>query len=149
MASTPLGHIRLEMLVGRGRKARAVEQKVRAQHVVLPDRQGGQLEVTGLIASEVNVPTGAKPVIWCLLTNRLAGTLSAVIELVGWCGAWGKLTLFRGAQRGLSLRAPATGRHRAAADLAGTVHGHCLTHLPLDAAEVQLAQFTGRSAVCA
>ena len=104
MASTPLRHIRFEMPAGRGRKARAVEQEVRAQRVVLPDRQGGQLEVTCLIASEVNAPTGAKPVVWCLLTNRLAGTLPAVIELVGWCRARWEIELFSpNAQRGLSL----------------------------------------------
>ena len=94
MASTSLGPIRSEIPAGCGRKARAVEQEARAQRVVLPDRQGGQLEVTCLIASEVNAPTGAKPVVWCLLTNRLAGTLPAVIELVGWCRARGKLSFF-------------------------------------------------------
>jgi len=46
MAGALLGHIRFEMPAGRGRKARAVEQELRAQRVVLPDRQGGQLEVT-------------------------------------------------------------------------------------------------------
>ncbi|WP_293466053.1 hypothetical protein [Polaromonas sp.] len=43
---------RFEMPAGRGRKARAVEQEVRARRVLLPDRQGGELEVTCLIASE-------------------------------------------------------------------------------------------------
>ena len=104
MASTSLGPIRSEIPAGCGRKARAVEQEARAQRVVLPDRQGGQLEVTCLIASEVNAPTGAKPVVWCLLTNRLTGKLSAVIELVGWCRARWEIELFPpNAQRGLSL----------------------------------------------
>ncbi|CDS55245.1 Transposase [Polaromonas sp. CG9_12] len=58
MGSVPLGHIRFEMPAGCGRKARAVEQEVRAQRVMLPDRQGGELEVPCLIASEVNAPAG-------------------------------------------------------------------------------------------
>ena len=62
MAGAPLGRIRFEMPAGRGRKARAVEQEVRVQRVLLPDRQGSELEVTCLIASEVNAPAGAKPV---------------------------------------------------------------------------------------
>ena len=43
VAGVPLGHIRFEMPAGRGRKARAVEQEVRAQRDLLPDRQGGHL----------------------------------------------------------------------------------------------------------
>ena len=46
---------------------REVEQEVRVQSVQLDDRQGGQLEVSCLIASEVNAPAGAKPVVWRLL----------------------------------------------------------------------------------
>ena len=84
MASAPLGHIRFEMPAGRGRKAREVEQAVRVQSVRLDDRQGGQLEVTCLIASEVNAPAGGKPVVWRLLTNREAPTLTEAVELVDW-----------------------------------------------------------------
>ena len=84
MGSTPLGRIRFEMPAGRGRKARAVEQELRAQRVRLADRQGGHVEVTCLIASEVEAPAGAKPVIWRLLTNRDAATLAEAVELVNW-----------------------------------------------------------------
>ena len=94
MAGAPLGHIRFEMPAGRGRKARQVAQEVRAQRVVLPDRQGGQLEVTCLIASEVNAPTGAKPVVWRLLTNRAATTLQAAVELVDWYRTRWEIELF-------------------------------------------------------
>ena len=88
-ASAPLGRIRFEMPAGRGRKARAVEREVRAQRVVLPDRQGCQLEVTCLIASEANTPAGAKPVVWRLLTNRAAPALQDAVELVNWYRALG------------------------------------------------------------
>ena len=75
---------RSEMPAGRGCKARAVEQEVHAQRVLLPDRQGGKLEVTCLIVSEINAPAGAKPVVWRLLTNRVASTLQDAVELVNW-----------------------------------------------------------------
>ena len=95
MASAPLRHIRFEMLAGRGRKARAVEQEVRVQRVLLPDRQGGELEVTCLIASEVNAPAGAKSMVWRLLTNRTATTtLPEAVELVDWYRARWEIELF-------------------------------------------------------
>jgi IS4 transposase len=84
MQSTPLGRIRFELPAGRGRKARAVEQELRAQRVRLADRAGGHVEVTCLIASEVEPPAGAKPITWRLLTNRQASTLAEAVELVDW-----------------------------------------------------------------
>ncbi len=84
MASAPLGHIRFHLPAGHGRKAREVEQAVRVQSVRLEDRQGGQLEVSCLVAAEVNAPAGAKPVVWRLLTNRAASTLKEAVELVDW-----------------------------------------------------------------
>ena len=111
MAGAPLGHIRFEMPAGRGRKARVVEQEVRAQRVMLPDRQGGQLEVTCLIASEVNAPAGTKPVVWRLLTNRVASTLQDAVELFNWYRARSEIELFfPGTQGGLPGRALAAGR---------------------------------------
>ena len=95
MAGVPLGRIRFEMPAGRGRKARAVEQEVRAQRVLLPDRQGGELEVTCLIASEINAPAGAKPVVWRLLTNRVASTLQDAVELVNWYRARWEVEIYQ------------------------------------------------------
>ena len=94
MAGAPLGHIRFEMPGGRGRKARVVEQEVRARRVMLPDRQGGELEATCLIASEVNAPAGAKPVVWRLLTNRTASTLPAAVELINWYRARWEIEIY-------------------------------------------------------
>ena len=51
-----LGCVRFELPAGRGRKARPVEQALRAERVELADRQGGKLEVTCLIATEINAP---------------------------------------------------------------------------------------------
>ena len=94
MASAPLGRIRFELPAGRGRKARSVEQELRAQRVTLPDRLGGHLDVTCLIACEVNAPAGAKPVVWRLLTNRTAATLDAAVELIDWYRARWEIELF-------------------------------------------------------
>ena len=84
MQAPPLGRVGFELTAGRGRKARAVEQELRAQRIRLPDRQGGHVEVTCLIATEVNAPAGVKPVVWRLLTNRKVTSLEAGVELVEW-----------------------------------------------------------------
>jgi hypothetical protein len=94
MASTVLGRVRFEMPAGRGRQARRVEQEVRAQRVCLAHGQGDSLEVTCLIASEVNAPAGVKPVVWRLVTNRLAATLQAAVELIDWYRARWEIELF-------------------------------------------------------
>jgi len=106
MQSTPLGRIRFELPAGRGRQARAVEQELRVQRVRLADRQGGQVEVTCLIASEIDAPAGARPVTWRLLTNRDAATLAAAVELVDWYRArWEVELLFLTLKEGCRVEA--------------------------------------------
>ena len=94
MQTAPLGRIRFQMPAGRGRKARQVEQELRVKRVTLPDRQGGSVEVTCLIASEVNPPAGVKPVVWRLLSNREVPTLEAAAELIDWYRARWEIELF-------------------------------------------------------
>lgn len=84
MASPVLGSIAFELPAGRGRKARSVQQEVRAQRLELDDRQGGKVALTCLIASEVDAPQGAKPVVWRLLSNREVGTLEDAAQLIDW-----------------------------------------------------------------
>ena len=92
MGGESLGTVEFEMPAGRGRKARTVQQELRAQRVVLmaagADQAGEPrrpaIEMTCLIASEVNVPIGAKPVIWRLLSNRTVETQEQATELVEW-----------------------------------------------------------------
>ena len=106
LQSSPLGRIRFELPAGRGRKARTVEQELRAQRLRLDDRQGGHVEVTCLIASEVGAPVGAKPVVWRLLTNRSAATLAEAIELVDWYRArWEVELLFLTLKEGCRIEA--------------------------------------------
>ena len=94
MLQTPLGRIRFELPGGRGRKARQVEQEIRLQRLTIPDGAKGTLEVSCLIASEIDAPEGAKPVVWRLLTNRLADTLEQACELIDWYRARWEIELF-------------------------------------------------------
>jgi hypothetical protein len=106
MAQAPLGCIGFEMPAGRGRAARTVQQELRAQRVLLPDRRGGHIEVTCLIAAEIDVPVGATPVVWRLLTNRAVPTLDAAIELVDWYRArWEIELLFLTLKEGCRVEA--------------------------------------------
>lgn len=106
MDSEPLGRICFDMPAGRGRKARTVQQEVRAQRVQFDDRRGGQLEVTCLIAAEVQAPAGAKPVVWRLLSNRQAPTLEAALELIDWYRArWEIELLFLTLKEGCRVEA--------------------------------------------
>lgn len=86
MAGEVLGRIRFDMPPGRGRKARTVVQELRAQRVVLKTGKAGDPEVqmSCVIACEIGAPAGAKPVVWRLLSNRVAQTLEQAAELVDW-----------------------------------------------------------------
>jgi len=94
MAGEPLGRVRFEIPAGRGRKARTVEQELRAERVSLPDRQGGTLELTCLIATEIQAPAGSTPVCWRLLTNRTVRGLEEAVELLDWYRARWEIELF-------------------------------------------------------
>jgi hypothetical protein len=84
LATPPLGEVRFTLPAGRGRVAREVRQELYAQRVSLSDRRQGRLEVTCVIAREMEAPKGVKPIEWRLLTNRRAETLEAVVELIEW-----------------------------------------------------------------
>ena len=106
MQAPALGRIGFELPAGRGRKARRVEQEIRMQRMRLSDRRGGHVEVTCLIAAEVNAPEGAKPVVWRLLTNREVPTLEAAVELVEWYRArWEVELLFLTLKQGCRVEA--------------------------------------------
>ncbi len=94
MEQTPLGRIRFMLPAGRGRKSRTVEQEIRIERVQLSDKAKGVLEVSCLVASEVNAPAGVKPVVWRLLSNRVAATLEAAVELIDWYRSRWEIELF-------------------------------------------------------
>lgn len=94
LAGEPLGRVPFEIPAGRGRKARMVEQALRAERVSLPDRQGGTLTLTCLLATEIDAPAGSKPVCWRLLTNRAVPGLEEAVELLDWYRARWEIELF-------------------------------------------------------
>jgi len=94
MGQAPVGRISLMLPAGRGRKSRTVEQDIRVQRVQLSDRAKGVIEVSCLIASEVNAPQGVKPVVWRLLTNRAATSLEQASELIDWYRSRWEIELF-------------------------------------------------------
>lgn len=89
-----LGSVRFEMPSGRGRKARSVQQNIRAQQIDIADGAGGQLSVTCVLAEETNPPAGSKPVLWRLLSNRPVHTLEEAVELIDWYRARWEIELF-------------------------------------------------------
>ncbi len=66
-------------------------QELRAQRVVLKTGRPEQptLEMSCVIAHEINAPAGTQPVVWKLLTNRPVHTLEQAVDLVDWYrGRW-------------------------------------------------------------
>ncbi len=96
MATTVLGRIGFQMPAGRGRRARWVEQELRAKRVVLKAHKDPleQVEVTCLIALEVGAPIGVAPVVWRLLSNRPVDTLEQALEMVQWYQARWEIEMF-------------------------------------------------------
>ncbi|MEA3644014.1 MAG: IS4 family transposase [Lamprobacter sp.] len=93
-ASEVLGELNFILPPTKTRKARSVRQQLRAKRVTLSDRRGGTLQVTCLIASEINPPKGETPIEWRLLTNREVKDVDAASELVDWYRARWEIELF-------------------------------------------------------
>lgn len=78
-----LGDITFSLPAGRGRKARTVTQRLRAESIELKS-PAGNLHVTFLLAEEIDPPAGVKPVVWRLLSNRAVENLEQAVELIDW-----------------------------------------------------------------
>lgn len=89
----PLGNITFSLPAGRGRKARTVTQRLRAERIELKGT-ADNLPVTFLLAEEINPPAGVKPVVWRLLSNRAAENLEQAVELIDWYRARWEIELF-------------------------------------------------------
>jgi hypothetical protein len=94
LATDVLGELRFMLPPTKQRKSRPVRQQVRAKRVSLSDRRGGQMQVTCLIATEINAPSGETPIEWRLLTNREVNDFTAAAELVDWYRARWEIELF-------------------------------------------------------
>lgn len=130
----PLGEVRFTVPPGRGRTARTVRQELYAQRVSLSDRRQGHLEVTGVIAREIEAPQGRQ-------TDRMASAdqpssrhargRRRTDRMVP--GALGNRVAVLGAQGRLSGRGPATGHCRALGTRFRAVSGGGMAHRPIDA----------------
>ena len=106
LASEVLGELSFTLPPTKQRKSRPVRQRLRAKRVSLSDRRGGQLQVTCLIATEVNAPEGETPIEWRLLTNREVADFTAAAELVDWYRArWEIELLFLVLKQGCRVEA--------------------------------------------
>ena len=93
-AGEPLGEIVFTMPSRQGHKARPVRQQLWARRLEIPAGKTATVEVTCIVACEVGAPAGITPVHWRLLTNRIAPTLDAVIELIDWYRARWEIEMF-------------------------------------------------------
>lgn len=96
-SQAPVGHIEFTLGARAGQAARLVRQELRVQRLVIhqdPKDPATALEMTCIIASEINAPKGVSPVCWKLLTNRQASTLQQVSELIDWYRARWDIEMF-------------------------------------------------------
>jgi hypothetical protein len=89
-----LGQVRFELAAGRGRQARTVVQRIRAERIELDDGAKGRLAVACVLVEEIDPPAGARPVVWRLLSNRTVDTLEQAVELVDWYRIRWEIELF-------------------------------------------------------
>ncbi len=68
---------------GRGRKARKVEQELRACPVEICPKSGG-ITLWALEAHEVNPPPGVRAIRWRLLSNLAITSASVALQLIDW-----------------------------------------------------------------
>ena len=81
----PLGEVEFRLSAAPDRPARVVRQTLYCEQVTLPARKGTPtLPVTAILAREEHPPAGEKAIEWRLLSNRVAETLEAVVELIDW-----------------------------------------------------------------
>jgi len=89
-----LGEIVFTMPARDGQKAREVRQQLWAKRIKIPAGKTDTIEITCIIAREINAPSGVKPVEWRLLSNRCAPALADVIELIDWYRARWEIEMF-------------------------------------------------------
>jgi hypothetical protein len=99
-----LGTIEFDMAARQGVQARRVRQQLRVLRTELADDQSGKVEVSVVLASEIDAPAGVKPVQWRLLTNRRVETPEQAVELIDWYRArWEIEILFHTLKNGCRI----------------------------------------------
>ena len=147
-AEAVLGEIQFTLGGRDGRKPRVVRQVLRAKRMRVDHGKhaDGAVEMTCLVASEIDAPAGVKPVCWRLPTNREVTTSAQIIELIDWYRArWEIEMLFHVLKNGCRVEAlqPATGQPGKDRARAHAVHGGVLAHCAADAAGPHLSRVTG------
>lgn len=94
LATPVLGGIEFTLPARPGQSERRVRQEVRSLRVTLTPQGELPLEVTCVIAREIDPPAGIKPLEWRLLTNREAGTFEAAVQLIDWYRARWEIEIF-------------------------------------------------------
>jgi len=80
-----VGEIEFTLARRKNQAARVVRQQLFARRIRLPAGSKDQyMDVTCLIAQEIQAPEGVKPVEWRLLSNRDATGQDALVELIDW-----------------------------------------------------------------
>jgi hypothetical protein len=84
-----LTELRFDQPASAGRAARPVHQQIKSVRVTLkapsrPDRTLPDVEVTAILATEINPPVGEDAVEWLLLTNLQVETAEQAIEKLQW-----------------------------------------------------------------
>ena len=80
MSGEPVGEIGFTQGSRHGQKSRTIRQQIWVQRVSLTTG----VEVTCVIAKEINAPSGVTPVQWRLLTNRRVVGLDGAKEIIEW-----------------------------------------------------------------
>jgi hypothetical protein len=80
----PLGEIEFTLAARPGQTARGVRQHVWVRAMDIPDGVGGVLNVTCVVAKEMNPPAGCRAVEWRLLTNRAVTDFADAEEVIDW-----------------------------------------------------------------
>ena len=102
-SSQALGELRFTLAQRQGHKARDVIQQVWTQTVLLPDGAKGQVQVSCIVAREMEPPEGEKPIEWRLLTNLPADSREQAARMIDWYRArWETRDVLSCAQERLS-----------------------------------------------
>ena len=86
LGTPALGELSFVLERRRGQKRRAVRQRLHVSRVAVPDgrSQTKTVEVTCLVAQEIDAPPGVKPVEWRLLSNRSIESFEEAAQLIDW-----------------------------------------------------------------
>ena len=93
-ATQAKGELRFTLPARQAQRAREVVQELWAQTLQLPDGKGGTVQVSCVIAREVNPPADVTPIEWRLVTNRPIDSLEQASQLIDWYRARWEIEMY-------------------------------------------------------